>query len=161
MNKRRILKMIFILSLALNIAAIAFVTTQWVRHSHVRENSGMLFNRHAALSALENDRRSEVAGIWRSKRDEIREELKSYRKNNRKLARLLFRGELDDSEIRIAHTQMTTHRANAEKLLFELVLQSAQIMTEEERQKFFKRGFQNWRHNRPHRKQEGGAGINE
>jgi Spy/CpxP family protein refolding chaperone len=152
MGKSKTFKIILIASLALNIAAIAFVTTQWVRHSHMRENSGMLFNRHAAMSALESPSEKKVVSLWKSKREEMRTEMKAFRQSNRQLAKLLSEPELDEMQIRAAQTKMTEHRANAESLHFEVLLQSAQLMSLEERQKFFKRGFRVWGHNGPHRK---------
>ncbi len=154
MGKSKAFKIILIASLALNIAAIAFVTTQWVRHSHRGENGGLLFNRHAAMSTLESPSKKKVVTLWKSKRDEMRVEMKAFRKNHRELAKLLSQPELDEAQIRAAQLRMTEHRAKAENLHFDILLQSAHLMSFEERQKFFKRGFRIWGHNGPHRKEK-------
>ena len=147
MAKSKWVKFILIASVALNLAAIAFFTTQWVRHSDGPARGGMMFNRHAAMSSLDSPIKKEISDLWKTRKEELRGEFRASKQTSRDMAKLLSEDILDLPKIRAAHEKMSAHRHGAEQILFEILLESAELMTAEERRKFFKRGFHIWRHN--------------
>lgn len=148
MGKSKLFKIALIASVALNLAAIAFFTTQWVRHSDMRARGGMMFNRHAAMSALDSPAKKEIGALWKSRKEDIRGEFRASKQSSREMAKLLSDETLDLPKIRATHEKMSAHRRGAEDILFEILLETAELMTLEERREFFKRGFHIWRHNK-------------
>ena len=135
-----------LVSLAINLSIAGFVGAQWFRHSGFGPpQASLMFDRRAALSTLEEKERKEINRIWRSHRPELKEELRGFRKTKNSLSRLLSAEDVDEDAIKSVFSKMNSHRSAVENTLYSALLQTAQALPSENRQKFFWRGFKRWK----------------
>jgi|GEM_PF-3478815 len=145
-SKSRILLIAFFISFAVNLAIGGFVATQWYRHKDFRgPQLGLTFDRHAAFSVLGEEEQKKINKIWRTKRTDMRERFKEYRKAKRTLSKLLSAKELDQEDVTQAYDDMTARRNAIEAILNTTLVETAKALPPEIRAKFFKSGFQRWK----------------
>lgn len=143
--KSTILKIALAVSLAVNVAVIAFVGSQWARHAEGKMlHGGFSFDRRAAIAAVDDSHKKNIKEIWRDYRPELRSSFRGYHKTRRELASLLSKEELAEKEITSQFYKMLSQRASIEQTLFAALLETAQYLPAEERQQFFKKGFKKW-----------------
>lgn len=152
MAKSKLLVIALTVSLAVNVAVAGFVAAQWFRHGGPpRMQTGLMFDRHAAFSVLDDVGKQQIGEIWLENRPLVRSGFKNYRQAKRHLSNLLSAQDLDREAIGKAHLEMMNGRNEIEKTLTATLLKSAELLPPETRVEFFKTGFQRWK-SRHHRK---------
>ncbi|GLQ05368.1 periplasmic heavy metal sensor [Sneathiella chinensis] len=151
--KKTVLTVLFVVSLGLNVAAGAFLATQWMKHGYGHSRGSGWFDRHAALSTLSDSEKDAIDTLWRDKRGQMKAIYRDYRTARQDLARLLGQPELDLPAIGATQQQMTTYRRQIDTLMQGAFLEMARSLPPEKRQTFFQQGFarQKWNHHKDQR----------
>jgi uncharacterized membrane protein len=145
MAKSKILWIALIASVAVNMSILGFVGAQWFRHSEEgSKNTGLAFDRRAALSTLEKSEKKEIQKVWRAHRADLKQNVREYRKAKRKLSNLLSNDPLNEAKIKETFDRIQRSRNNIELALFKALTDTAHLLPPKKRSDFFTFGFKRW-----------------
>lgn len=154
-SRQKLLSAALILSLAVNIIIGGFVITQWIDHGAGKRHGGKFhFNRHAAVSVLNDSQREELEQFWKERRRNIRPYFKEFRDYRLNLAKLFSAEELDLVAINQTYSDMIAKQLQIESYMQASMLELVKKLPGDKRAAFFEEGFQSSRKGAKHKKPE-------
>lgn len=151
MTRTKIMAMALFASLALNVFAGAALLRPVFGPPHHRGHHGP---DKAQMEALSDETRTAMRALWDQNRDGMRVQFRAIREARRDVAAALTAKTFDEQAVRDAQAKLDGASARSRALINQSVIESARLMSDEERKAFFERGLHRYRfgkggHHRP------------
>lgn len=154
-SRQKLLSAALILSVAVNILIGGFVIAQWIDHGPGKRHGGKFhFDRHAAVSVLDESQREELEEFWKERRQNIRPYFKEFRDYRQNLAKLFSAEELDLVAINQTYSDMIAKQLQIESYMQAAMLELVKKLPGDKRAAFFEKGFQSPMKGRKYKKSE-------
>lgn len=132
-------KALVLLSFALNLLIIGFVSTAWIRHGGMHRGHPFAIERslmHFARKELPRERKRALRQIWRKERTTFRPLFKDLRLSRRNVGEALERTPYDRDAVRAALNGFVSKRNAAQEKMQDVFLRMIETLSDEEKQAF-------------------------